>query len=115
MSAADPYAAVREFLDEHAQPLAERASDRIAASEADYGSSYLFTARRHLVAELSEELVDGAAWAALIADRLRIDETSTKTSRDRAMALLAAIAGLCVDADRLVDQLRPLITEADVP
>ena len=32
--------------------------ERIKAGEADYGDSFLFTARRHLVREREEEVVD---------------------------------------------------------
>lgn len=41
----NPCAGARAFLDKHAPTLAEQAWPRIAASAADYGDSYLWTAR----------------------------------------------------------------------
>lgn len=107
-----PYAGVRTFLEEYAPALADRAWERIKASEADYGDSYLWTAPRRLVRELEEEIVDAAGWAALTFVRLQRDEGIADSDRVRASALLAAIAAASAKTDLLVEQLRPLIESA---
>lgn len=109
---ASPYAGAQQFLQEHVPTLADRAWARICASEADYGDSYLRTPRSKLVAELEEELADAAAWAALIAERLDRDPDMAGSARDRATALLAAIATASAKTDALAAQLLPLIVEA---
>ena len=107
---ADAYALVRAFLTEHAPSIAEAAAGRIRACEAEYGDSYVWTPLRHLLDELSEEAVDLAGWAALIADRLAREPGGTAT---RATALLAAIARHADEADALVGELRrALVPEA---
>ena len=113
LAPASPYAGAQQFLQEHVPTLADRAWARICASEADYGDSYLRTPRSKLVAELEEELADAAAWAALIAERLDRDpDMAAGSARDRATALLAAIATASAKTDALAAQLRPLIVEA---
>lgn len=105
----NPYVGARAFLDKHAPTLAEQAWARIAASEADYGDSYLWTARRQLVAELSEELVDGTAWAALIAEPpalRRRGHDDSESTRHRAAHRNRRTPR---DADRLVARLHPLL------
>lgn len=104
-----PYIGVEAFLRAHAPGLADRAWTRIQASEADYGDSYLWTARRHLVRELEEEVVDAAAWASLIAMRLERDPDLAGSGHKRATALLAAIATSSAKTDLLIAQLRPLV------
>jgi len=104
------YSSARTFLDTHAPTLTDRAWARIKASEADYGDSFLWTARRHLVRELEEEIIDAAAWAALISERIERDPDSAPgNARERATALLAAIATASAKTDLLIAQLRPLI------
>lgn len=92
--------------------FAARALARIESQHEALGDAYKSAALASLVREVEEEVLDMAAWCALLATRTQQQDAATAVDVRR-RALLAAITQRAGEADVLVAELRRL-TEAAV-